>query len=378
MLIDRATLQAGHRVLIWGAAGGLGVFATQLCRAAGAECVGVVSSAEKGELVKQLGAMDYIDRNEFAGMMRRGGETPEEEKARFAVSRDFGKRVKEILGDSPDIVFEHVGKATFPTSVFVVKPFGKVVICGATSGYNLDFDVRYLWMRQKQIIGSHFANAWQCNQGQPAHRGRQDPARAVAYDGLRPGRGGPPAHAREQAPRARSRSSSAPPRRARARRPRAPARSARRSAPDGRRRPHPVVRDRLPRRQARGRAGRASRRSPLRYGARSYAVYRFRDDRYKFLQIAEFETKLDFERYWHGAEFTDFRVLASSWYQVPVLYSWADLVVAGTLEPDESVRGRAASSAPAGGVSAVGDPRLALGRALDVHPHAGQRLADEP
>jgi crotonyl-CoA carboxylase/reductase len=95
-------------------------------------------------------------------MMRRGGETADEEKARFAVSRDFAKRVKQVLGDAPDIVFEHVGKATFPTSVFCVKPFGKVVICGATSGYDLDFDVRYLWMRQKQIIGSHFANAWEC------------------------------------------------------------------------------------------------------------------------------------------------------------------------------------------------------------------------
>ena len=49
--------------------------------------VGVVSSPEKGELVKQLGAVDYIDRNEFAGMMRKGGESAEEEKARFAVSR---------------------------------------------------------------------------------------------------------------------------------------------------------------------------------------------------------------------------------------------------------------------------------------------------
>ena len=45
--------------------------------------------------------------------------------------------------------------------MLAVKPFGKVVICGATSGYKLDFDVRYLWMRQKQIIGSHFANAWE-------------------------------------------------------------------------------------------------------------------------------------------------------------------------------------------------------------------------
>jgi crotonyl-CoA carboxylase/reductase len=161
MLLDQAQLQAGHRVLIWGAAGGLGVFATQLCHAAGAQCVGVVSSDEKGELIKRLGAVDYINRNEFAGMMRKGGETPEEDKARFKVSRAFSQRVAEILGDAPDIVFEHVGKATFPTSVLAVKPFGKVVICGATSGYQLDFDVRYLWMRQKQIIGSHFANAWE-------------------------------------------------------------------------------------------------------------------------------------------------------------------------------------------------------------------------
>jgi crotonyl-CoA carboxylase/reductase len=162
MLLDQCKLQAGHDVLIWGAAGGLGVFAVQLCKAAGANAVGVVSSDQKGELVKRLGAVDYINRNEFAEMMR----TPEnlvdkaKDKMRFKASRDFAKRVKEILGDAPDIVFEHVGRATFPTSVFVVKPFGKVVICGATTGFQLDFDVRYLWMRQKQIIGSHGANAY--------------------------------------------------------------------------------------------------------------------------------------------------------------------------------------------------------------------------
>jgi crotonyl-CoA carboxylase/reductase len=163
MLMHQCDIQPGDNVLVWGAAGGLGVFAIQLCKAAGANAVGVVSSDEKGELVKQLGAVGYINRNEFAGMMRKGGESDEEEKARFKEMRRFDKRVKELLGgDKPDIVFEHVGKATFPTSVFVVKPFGKVVICGATSGYTLDFDVRYLWMRQKEIIGSHFANAWEC------------------------------------------------------------------------------------------------------------------------------------------------------------------------------------------------------------------------
>jgi crotonyl-CoA carboxylase/reductase len=162
MLIDQCKLQAGDRVLIWGAAGGLGVFAIQLCQAAGAECVGVVSSDEKGKLAMELGATGYINRNEYAGMMRTGDETPEQEKARFAESRRFAKAVKEILGEPPDIVFEHVGKATFPTSVFCVRPFGKVVICAGTTGYNLDFDVRHLWMRQKQIIGSHFANAYEC------------------------------------------------------------------------------------------------------------------------------------------------------------------------------------------------------------------------
>jgi crotonyl-CoA carboxylase/reductase len=162
MLMTRCNLQAGQKVLIWGAAGGLGVFATQICKAAGAECVGVVNSDEKGALVQQLGAKGFINRNEFAGMMRKGGETPEEEKARFKESRRFGKAVSEILGGAPDIVFEHVGTATFPTSVLTVKPFGKVVICAGTTGFNLDFDVRYLWMKQKEIVGSHFANAYEC------------------------------------------------------------------------------------------------------------------------------------------------------------------------------------------------------------------------
>jgi crotonyl-CoA carboxylase/reductase len=187
MLLDQAKLQAGHRVLIWGAAGGLGVFATQLCAMTGANCVGVVSSEEKGRLVKQLGAVDYIDRNEFAGMMRKGGEEGEAEKARFKESRRFCKAVEEKLGGAPDIVFEHVGQATFPTSVLVVKPFGTVVICGATSGFQLDFDVRYLWMRQKRIIGSHFANAWECNQANTLiEQGKIRPVlwRTLGFDGV--------------------------------------------------------------------------------------------------------------------------------------------------------------------------------------------------
>jgi quinol monooxygenase YgiN len=69
----------------------------------------------------------------------------------------------------------------------------------------------------------------------------------------------------------------------------------------------------------------------LRYGATGYAVYRAHDDRYKLLQVAEFESKADWNRYWNGPEFTRFRTLASGWYQVPVLYSWYDVSAAGSL-----------------------------------------------
>jgi hypothetical protein len=67
----------------------------------------------------------------------------------------------------------------------------------------------------------------------------------------------------------------------------------------------------------------------LRYGATDYRVYRSRDDRYKFLQMATFEDKLDFERYWYGDDFNAWRADYSSWYQVPIVYAWNDLVLSG-------------------------------------------------
>ena len=66
--------------------------------------------------------------------------------------------------------------------MLTVKPFGKVVICAGTTGYNLDFDVRYLWMRQKEILGSHFANAWECNKANELIDDGPDPPGAVADD----------------------------------------------------------------------------------------------------------------------------------------------------------------------------------------------------
>jgi hypothetical protein len=85
----------------------------------------------------------------------------------------------------------------------------------------------------------------------------------------------------------------------------------------------------------------------LRYGAEDFAVYRSRDDRYKFLQLATFEDKFDFDRYWYGEEFSGWRGDYSSWYQVPVVYAWTDLVIGGAINGEL----RRAASAPLEGES---------------------------
>jgi crotonyl-CoA carboxylase/reductase len=155
MLVDQAALEAGHNVLVWGAGGGLGSMAIQLCRLYGANAIAVVSSEDKADLVRRLGAHAVINRRDYALTGGSGDPNLDEVKR-------FGKAVREATGGVDcDIVFEHVGSATFFTSVFVCRTFGKIVTCGATSGFSLTFDVRYLWMRQKTIIGSHFANAYQ-------------------------------------------------------------------------------------------------------------------------------------------------------------------------------------------------------------------------
>jgi hypothetical protein len=71
----------------------------------------------------------------------------------------------------------------------------------------------------------------------------------------------------------------------------------------------------------------------LRYGATDYSVYRSRDDQYKFLHMSTFEEKDDFERFWYGPDFNAWRSEYSSFYQVPIVYVWNDLVLSGSLDP---------------------------------------------
>jgi hypothetical protein len=73
----------------------------------------------------------------------------------------------------------------------------------------------------------------------------------------------------------------------------------------------------------------------LRYGATDFEVLRSNDDRYRFFQFAHFEDKSDFERYWYGPEFMSWRADYTSWYQVPVIYSWFDRVIAAALTENQ-------------------------------------------
>src|SRR5689334_23748709 len=160
------TLKPGDNVLVWGGSGGLGVFGVQLAAAAGANAIGIISDEGEREYVRRLGAKGTINRKEFQFW----GQLPAVNSPEFGEwtkeARRFGKAIWDITGKGNDVdmVFEHPGEATFPVSCLVVKRGGMVVFCAGTSGYNITFDARYVWMRQKRIQGSHFANLLQASQ----------------------------------------------------------------------------------------------------------------------------------------------------------------------------------------------------------------------
>jgi len=173
-----AQLKQGDVVLIWGASGGLGSYATQFVLNGGGVPVCVVSSPEKAELCQRMGAELVIDRAAEGYRFWRDEHTQDEVEW-----RRFGGRIRELTGgDDPDIVFEHPGRETFGASVYVAKRGGTVVTCASTSGYLHQYDNRYLWMNLKRIIGSHFANyreAWEANR--LIARGRIHPTLSKSY-----------------------------------------------------------------------------------------------------------------------------------------------------------------------------------------------------
>src|SRR3984893_317448 len=158
------TVKPGDHVLVWGASGGLGVFGVQLAAASGAHAIGIISDDDKRDYVLGLGAKGVINRKDF----KCWGQLPHVNSAEYnewvKEARRFGKAIWDITGKRDvDIVFEHPGEQTFPVSTLVAKRGGMIVFCAGTTGFNLTFDARYVWMRQKRIQGSHFAHLKQAS-----------------------------------------------------------------------------------------------------------------------------------------------------------------------------------------------------------------------
>nr|6OWE_A Chain A, Crotonyl-CoA carboxylase/reductase [Kitasatospora setae KM-6054]6OWE_B Chain B, Crotonyl-CoA carboxylase/reductase [Kitasatospora setae KM-6054]6OWE_C Chain C, Crotonyl-CoA carboxylase/reductase [Kitasatospora setae KM-6054]6OWE_D Chain D, Crotonyl-CoA carboxylase/reductase [Kitasatospora setae KM-6054] len=149
-----AGLKQGDNVLIWGASGGLGSYATQYALAGGATPICVVSSPRKADICRAMGAEAIIDRSAegYRFWKDEHHQDPREWKR-------LGGKIREFTGgEDVDIVFEHPGRETFGASVYVTRKGGTIVTCASTSGYMHQYDNRYLWMSLKRIVGSHFAN----------------------------------------------------------------------------------------------------------------------------------------------------------------------------------------------------------------------------
>ncbi len=163
MLVGRngARMKQGDVVLIWGATGGIGAYATQYVLNGGGIPVCVVSSADKADILRKMGVQHIIDR--AAAGYQFWDENGVHDEGEW---RRLGKDIRGLCGEDPDIVFEHPGRSTFGASMYVVKRGGTVVTCAATSGFMMEFDNRHFWMRLKKLVGSHFANykeAWEAN-----------------------------------------------------------------------------------------------------------------------------------------------------------------------------------------------------------------------
>src|SRR4051812_16867967 len=157
-----AAMKQGDVVLIWGASGGLGGYATQYALNGGAIPVCVVSSPDKAAICRRMGAELIIDRSAEAFKFWKDPQTQDPKEW-----QRLGKKIRELTGgEDVDIVFEHPGRETFGASVYVTKRGGIITTCASTSGYMHEYDNRYLWMNLKRIVSSHFANyreSWEAN-----------------------------------------------------------------------------------------------------------------------------------------------------------------------------------------------------------------------
>ena len=155
MLVGRngAQMKQGDVVFVWGATGGIGGYAVQYVLNGGGIPVGVVSSPEKAAILNAMGCEAVIDRKAANYRFWSDPHTQDEKEW-----RRLGADVRALVGEDPDIVFEHPGRSTMGASVYLAKKGGTIITCAATSGYMIEYDNRHLWMKLKSIKSSHFAN----------------------------------------------------------------------------------------------------------------------------------------------------------------------------------------------------------------------------
>jgi NADPH:quinone reductase-like Zn-dependent oxidoreductase len=132
--VTRAQLQPGEHVLILGAGSGVGSAAIQIAKFFGARVIATAGTDGKLEKARQLGADHTINHK---------SQKIRDQVRRLTVERGV------------DVVFEHVGAATWDASVASLAPGGRLVTCGATTGYDAKVDLRYLFSRQLSLLGSY-------------------------------------------------------------------------------------------------------------------------------------------------------------------------------------------------------------------------------
>src|SRR5204862_3338099 len=133
MLVSQARVQPGESVLIHAAGSGVGSLGIQIAKLFGARVIATASSDEKLAKARELGADETVN----------------------YTRDDWPKEVKRLTqGRGVDVVFEHTGQATWPGSILSLKKSGRLVTCGATSGYDARTDLRHVFYRHLTILGS--------------------------------------------------------------------------------------------------------------------------------------------------------------------------------------------------------------------------------
>ena len=141
MLITHKTVKAGDKVLVLGASGGVGTGCVLLARMLGAEVIACASSDDKINRLKEIGADHVINYKET-------------DFSKWAVEK-YGKPQRRTYEGGVDVVINFTGGDTWAPTLRCVKRGGKILVCGATAGYDPKEDLRYIWSFELQVIGSN-------------------------------------------------------------------------------------------------------------------------------------------------------------------------------------------------------------------------------